>query len=84
MKLDRYKTHDIEVVVDRLVIQSDVRPRVSQSVETALQRRCPHCGGPTQNKGQKGNQVESRVGGVQLERAYYYCPRCQQGFFPPG
>ena len=36
MKLDRYKTHDIEVVVDRVVIKGDVRSRVSQSVETAL------------------------------------------------
>ena len=36
LKLDRYKTHDIEVVVDRLVIQGDARPRVVQSVETAL------------------------------------------------
>ncbi len=36
MKLDRYKTHDIEIVVDRIVIQEDVRTRVSRSVETAL------------------------------------------------
>ncbi len=36
MKLDRYKTHDIEVVVDRLVVNGDIRPRVAQSVETAL------------------------------------------------
>ena len=36
LKLDRYKTHDIEVVVDRLVIKDGIRPRVSQSVETAL------------------------------------------------
>src|SRR5690606_10263410 len=36
MKVDRYKTHDIEVVVDRLVIRPDIRPRVSESVETAL------------------------------------------------
>ncbi|GIV58002.1 MAG: ABC-ATPase UvrA [Rhodothermaceae bacterium] len=36
MKIDRYKTHDIEVVVDRLVIREGLRPRVSQSVETAL------------------------------------------------
>ena len=36
MKIDRYKTHDIEVVVDRLVIKEGIRPRVSQSVETAL------------------------------------------------
>jgi excinuclease ABC subunit A len=36
MKVDRYKTHDIEVVVDRLVVRPDIRSRVSQSVETAL------------------------------------------------
>jgi excinuclease ABC subunit A len=36
MKLDRYRTHDIEVVVDRLVIKEDIRSRVAQSVETAL------------------------------------------------
>jgi excinuclease ABC subunit A len=36
LKVDRYKTHDIEVVVDRLVIREGIRSRVSQSVETAL------------------------------------------------
>ncbi len=36
MQLDRYKTHDIEVVVDRLKIKDGLRSRVSQSVETAL------------------------------------------------
>ncbi len=36
MKLDRYKTHDIEVVVDRLVIKPGIRSRISQSVETSL------------------------------------------------
>ncbi len=36
MKVDRYKTHDIEVVVDRIVIRDGIRPRVAQSVETAL------------------------------------------------
>lgn len=36
LKVDRYKTHDIEVVVDRIVIREGIRSRVSQSVETAL------------------------------------------------
>ncbi len=36
MKLDRYKTHDIEVVIDRLVVRDGLRPRVAQSVDTAL------------------------------------------------
>jgi len=37
MKLERYETHDVEVVIDRLKIKDDIRSRVSQSVETALE-----------------------------------------------
>ena len=34
--LDKYKKHDIEVVVDRLVVRPDLRGRIADSVETAL------------------------------------------------
>jgi excinuclease ABC subunit A len=37
IRLDRYYKHDIEVVVDRLVARSDIRRRVADSVETALE-----------------------------------------------
>ena len=36
IKLDRYKIHTIEVVVDRLVIKPEVKSRLTDSVETAL------------------------------------------------
>src|ERR1700712_481664 len=36
MQVDRYKIHDIEVVIDRLAVTADMRTRVSQSVQTAL------------------------------------------------
>lgn len=36
-KLDKQKKHTIEIVVDRLVIGKDVRSRLAESVETALQ-----------------------------------------------
>lgn len=36
MQLDRYKTHNIDVVVDRFVISENSRTRIRQSVETAL------------------------------------------------
>ena len=36
MQLDRYKVHDIEVVVDRLSIQENRRDRIVASVQTAL------------------------------------------------
>ncbi len=37
MKLDRYKIHNIDVVVDRIQIKKDIRTRVADSVEVALQ-----------------------------------------------
>ncbi|MEX2397297.1 MAG: excinuclease ABC subunit UvrA, partial [Balneolales bacterium] len=37
MQVDRYKTHDIEVVVDRFVISEKSRGRIAQSVEMALE-----------------------------------------------
>jgi excinuclease ABC subunit A len=37
MQVDRYKIHDIEVVVDRLVATPDMKLRLSQSVQKTLQ-----------------------------------------------
>jgi excinuclease ABC subunit A len=38
MQLDRYKIHDIEIVIDRIVPKKDERFRLSQSVGTALKQ----------------------------------------------
>jgi excinuclease ABC subunit A len=37
MQVDRYKIHDIEVVVDRLAVTTDMKVRLSQSVQKTLQ-----------------------------------------------
>ena len=37
MQIDRYKIHDIEVVVDRLAVTDEMRFRLSQSVQKTLQ-----------------------------------------------
>ena len=37
MRLDRYKVHDIEVVVDRLVMEDDQNQRIAKSLGTAMQ-----------------------------------------------
>jgi len=37
MQVDRYKIHDIEVVVDRLQVTEDMKLRLSQSVQKSLQ-----------------------------------------------
>ncbi|MFT7055166.1 MAG: excinuclease ABC subunit A [Roseivirga sp.] len=36
MQVDRYKTHDIEIVIDRIVANTEDRYRISQSVKTAM------------------------------------------------
>jgi excinuclease ABC subunit A len=36
MQVDRYKIHDIELVIDRLKLTTDLRSRISQSVQQAL------------------------------------------------
>ncbi|MFQ3575929.1 MAG: excinuclease ABC subunit UvrA [Cytophagales bacterium] len=36
MQVDRYKTHDIEVVIDRLLVSQNDRERISQSLSVAM------------------------------------------------
>lgn len=36
MQVDRYKVHNIEIVVDRIVVKNDARSRVADSIEVAL------------------------------------------------
>ncbi|HXG39110.1 MAG TPA: excinuclease ABC subunit UvrA, partial [Bacteroidota bacterium] len=36
MKLDRYKIHNIEIVVDRIQVKREIRSRIAESVEVAL------------------------------------------------
>jgi hypothetical protein len=54
-----------------------------EKVEPAVER-CRLCGQEMRNKGRKRKVVESRVGEIDLERGYYYCPECGAGIFPPG
>jgi len=45
---------------------------------------CPKCGKEMRYKGEKAIDVESRAGGLEIERGYYYCPECKESLFPPG
>jgi hypothetical protein len=46
--------------------------------------RCPTCGQPTENQGQRTKEVETRAGTLRLRRQYHSCAHCQVGFFPLG
>jgi uncharacterized protein with PIN domain len=45
---------------------------------------CPACGGKLTYKGQKERTLVTETGQVCVRRAYYYCPSCRKGVFPPG
>ena len=36
MMLDRYKTHDVEIVIDRIEVKNDCKSRIGKSVQTAF------------------------------------------------
>ena len=38
MQLDRYKIHDIEIVIDRIEIAANIRPRLAQSLQTGMKQ----------------------------------------------
>ena len=45
---------------------------------------CPECGQKMRYKGEKARHLATETGEVNLKRAYYYCPKCRKGIFPPG
>jgi len=56
-----------------------------QPTAEPLTVKCPKCGRPMhQKKKRQRRSVQGRVGGVSLNRAYYYCDHCRVGLFPPG
>ena len=52
--------------------------------QPAEKQICDQCGEQMENKGLKRKVTESMVGVIELEREYYYCVKCKQGYFPPG
>ena len=45
---------------------------------------CEQCGQALAYKGEPRRGVEHLEGQADLERAYYHCPHCKGGIFPPG
>ena len=52
--------------------------------QPAAPPQCPTCGVAMRYKGQKGTVIETRLGGLKVERGYYHCAHCESGFFSPG
>lgn len=94
LKLDRQMRHNIEVVVDRLVIKPDVRPRLAEAVDSALKigqgtmivaMTDEAASGRTESKRAGGKRTQRRGGqpGDMLLSIDYGCTDCGLGFEPP-
>jgi len=56
---------------------------VEAEAEGEESRDCPECGRRMRYKDRKERNLVTETGEVRLERAYYYCPTCRKGVFPP-
>ena len=68
IELDRKKKHDIDLIVDRLIVKEDIRSRLTESVETALKFA--------------NNLVKADIIGDKeiLYSSNYACPDCNFSF----
>lgn len=77
MQLDRYKIHDVEIVIDRLEVGSDIKSRIYQSLQVAMKHGkgtmmvSLHEGAPA--KGKKKTQAFG-FGKVRFFSRYLMCP----------
>jgi len=68
LDLDRKKKHNVEIIVDRLVVKEDIRSRLAESIEVALK----HANGLV--------LIEVKGEGDKLYSTNYACPDCDISF----
>lgn len=68
-------------MMQAVVDEQAARSAVERSGEPAL---CPECGRALVNKGRRKKKAATRLGEIETERPYAYCPHCGQGSFSPG
>ena len=92
IEIDRKKKHNVDIVVDRIIIRDDIRSRLTESVETALQhannlvkveilKNKTEQDGNLKNGG--GISLKSKKENENEERLYsqnYACPDCEISF----
>jgi excinuclease ABC subunit A len=84
--LDRYKRHDIEVVVDRLEVRPDIRARLADALDTALTAGQGTAIVAPVEGGDAAAQAPTRRGGKSRElllSASSACSVCNLSFEPP-
>ncbi len=70
IQLDRYKVHDIEIVIDRLEVNADARPRISESIQLAMKQGK----GISMVQPFKSGKLEEEYGKVEYYSRHLMCP----------
>lgn len=93
-ELEEWRGQHLGASVDEIAAQVRVRRRelmgrlIAELAEKADERViapvCEGCGEAMEYKGTPERWVGHGEGEVRLERAYWYCDRCESGLFPPG
>ncbi len=87
IQLDRNQRHDIELVVDRLIIKPDIRSRVAEAVETALRmgngRFIVHIVSTPSSTEEGAKSEEQPSSGDLLFSKDYTCVHCNISYEPP-
>ncbi len=89
-KLARHIRHHIEIVIDRLIIQATLRPRLAEAVEAALKLgngtlivHPVESPGATKKEKPKKRTSEKDTSGDILLSSHYACTTCDLSFEPP-
>jgi len=69
--------HELTGIVTEALVEQSHGEAVEQQTMP-----CPHCGRLLRARGPHSRTVETMVGPVRLSRPYFYCLRCQEGFYP--
>ena len=92
----RWREEHPEASLDEIIQQAALRRRQLMALwvkqlacqhgtgEAAEGLRCEQCDGPLVYKGRTPRRVEHIEAEIDLNRAYWYCPHCEGGIFPPG
>ncbi|MGL4650623.1 MAG: hypothetical protein ACRC1H_14540 [Caldilineaceae bacterium] len=66
---------------ETLLAEQAAQTAAEMAVDVPL---CPTCGSALINKGRRKKVVTTRLGELESERPYAWCPVCKHGIFPPG
>jgi hypothetical protein len=89
--LGRQAVEDLDLEALELAVRQHVLQLAGAAVEQRLNadtsdergsRTCCGCGQPARFAGRRTKQIESVLGPLRLERAYYHCASCGHGYCP--